>query len=142
MGAEVLSVVVAEVQAAVGEMQAAVPGLQVQAAIATKVQCEQQRQLTLAAEVQAVVAGLDMQATVAAAVQNEQERQMAQLQHTLEQQQRQHLQFQDQHVDKQQRFKLRLEYVARKVETSEENLLREAFRINRICAAVGVPVGT
>jgi hypothetical protein len=28
------------------------------------------------------------------------------------------------------------------VETSEENLLREAFRINRICAAVGVPVGT
>ena len=91
---------------------------------------------------QAAVTGLDMQVTVAAAVQTEQERQMSQLQRTLEQQQRQHLQFQDQHVDKQQRFKLRLEYVANKVETSEENSLPEAFRINRFCAAVGVPVGT
>ena len=75
-------------------------------------------------------------------MQNEQERQVAQLQHTLEQHQRQHLQFQEQHVDKQQRFKSRLEYVASKVEMSEENLLREAFRINRICAAVGVPACT
>ena len=67
---------------------------------------------------------------------------MAQLQHTLKQHQRQHLQFQDEHVDKQQRFKLRLEYVARKVETLEDNLLRKAFKIDRICATIGVPVGT
>ena len=156
VAAEVQAAVAAEMQAAVAglemqaalaaEMQAALAGLEVQATVAAEVQNEQEQQM---GRLQQQQQGLDHSqqqllsrhaGVIAAqqflAQQHHQGQEQAKASNDrlctlqLEQQQRLHA------------SKLRLEYVANKVETSEENLLREAFRINRICAAVGVPVGT
>ena len=156
VAAEVQAAVAAEMQAAVAglemqaalaaEMQAALAGLEMQATVAAEVQNEQEQQM---GRLQQQQQGLDHSqqqllsrhaGVIAAqqflAQQHHQGQEQAKASNDrlctlqLEQQQRLHA------------SKLRLEYVANKVEASEENLLREAFRINRICAAVGVPVGT
>ena len=156
VAAEVQAAVAAEMQAAVAglemqaalaaEMQAALAGLEMQATVAAEVQNEQEQQM---GRLQQQQQGLDHSqqqllsrhaGVIAAqqflAQQHHQGQEQAKASNDrlctlqLEQQQRLHA------------SKLRLECVANKVETSKENLLREAFRINRICAAVGVPVGT